>query len=197
MAYPQDENRTPERYEDTVDPRNPPNSVTNRDVRGAALKSYLGPVVALFVIVGLALVYWANRGPVYNETTDRTSIGTSGDGSDINAIGERGNDTDTPGGFDPQNRPGSTRDEIDRRGGDSQSLGRVAVGERITLSGVEVVGVDSANRFTVQNGGQRTVVNAPDNRTEITRGMRVDVNGTIESDTQGAVVIRATAVNAR
>ena len=105
--------QTPQRYEDTRDPRNPPNSVVNREVRRTALRTYLLPIVALIIVAGLALIYWANRSPV--TTQNPAEIGTTGDQHDV--IGERGNVDNTPGGSDPAGRPDSTQDEIERRGG--------------------------------------------------------------------------------
>src|SRR4051794_19082992 len=102
---------TTKRYEDTTDPQNPPNSVANRDVRRSALRAYLGPLVALFVIAGVALIYWANRSPVMH--SDPAEVATTGQ----DVVGERGNSSDTPGGFDPQGHASSTSDEIERRGG--------------------------------------------------------------------------------
>lgn len=103
--------RTPERYEETTDPRNPPNSVVNREVRRTALRTYLLPLVALLIVAGLALIYWANRSPA--STPNPAEIGTTG----ADVVGERGNTNDTPGGSDPARRPGSTRDEVEQRGG--------------------------------------------------------------------------------
>ena len=113
MAEPHNEGQTPERYEETVDPRNPPNSVLNDSVRRTALRSYLGPLVALFIVVGLGLVYWANRGPVF-DGVEEGRVGTTGEIS-IDTVGERGN-AETPGGINPDPRPDSTREEREFRG---------------------------------------------------------------------------------
>lgn len=104
--------QTPQRYEETEDHRNPPNSVINRDVRRGALRTYLLPIVALVIIAALALIYWANRSPVAQDNP--AEVGTTGRQQDV--VGERGNAPSTPGGFDPAPRPGSTRDEMERRG---------------------------------------------------------------------------------
>lgn len=44
------------------------------------LATYLGPIVVLFVIIGLALLYWAPREPGrdLDDTTLNPSIGTTG-----------------------------------------------------------------------------------------------------------------------
>lgn len=89
--------------EETYDPRNPPNSVTSPQVRTAALWAYLGPILALSVVVLIALLYWANRDGSPTEDGTRT-IGTSGD-------------TSTPGGGNPAPTPDSTRDEVKDRDG--------------------------------------------------------------------------------
>lgn len=89
-----------ERYE-TVDPRNPPNSVLRPEVRKAALWAYLGPLIAITVVVLIALLYWANRDGGPNEDVS-PAIGTSGDTQ--------------PGGGDPAPQPGSTNDELENRG---------------------------------------------------------------------------------
>lgn len=103
--------QTPERYEETNNRRNPPNSVVNREVRRTALRTYLLPLVALLIVAGLALIYWANRSPVSPQSP--AEIGTSGQ----DVVGERGGTSGTPGGSDPAGRPGSTQDEMERRGG--------------------------------------------------------------------------------
>jgi hypothetical protein len=89
-----------ERYE-TVDPRNPPNSVLRPEVRTAALWAYLGPLIAVAVVVLIALLYWANRDGAPGEDVSPT-IGTSGD--------------TRPGGNDPAPRPDSTNEELGDRG---------------------------------------------------------------------------------
>ena len=61
MAEPRNDWGRPERYEDTVDPRNPPNSVINPHVRTTAFWAYLGPILAMFIIIGIALIYWMTR----------------------------------------------------------------------------------------------------------------------------------------
>ena len=95
------QSKSTERAE-TVDPRNPPNSVTSPAARKAVFWAYLGPILAICVVVLIALLYWANRdrSPSEDETP---TLGTSGD-------------MNTPGGGDPAPRPDSTRDEVDDRG---------------------------------------------------------------------------------
>ena len=92
------------RYEDTRDPKNPPNSVLAPHVRSAALRWFVGSLVVFFLLVGVALVFWnvANPRPSLDEQR-RNIVGASGYYS-------------TDGGHDPVRRPGSTRDELKFRG---------------------------------------------------------------------------------
>ena len=113
MTQPQ-ERQTTERYE-TEDPRNPPNSVTNRTVRREALGSFVGPLVALALVLGLVLLYWTWRSP---DSSGRDhplnpAVGTAGEQPPV------GQPSPYPaaGGGDPAPRPDSTRDELKYRGG--------------------------------------------------------------------------------
>lgn len=213
MADGHNEGHTPERYEDTTDPRNPPNSVVNREVRGTALRSYLLPLIALFLVAGLGLIYWANRSPVMND--DPSEVGTTGDRQDV--VGERGNRTDTPGGFDPQPQPDSTADELERRGVNEplrapssgvsaaaplNELGamleddpRTVLGRRIDVQDVDVVEARDATTFWIQDGDARALVSAPPGGPGVRDGSRVSVSGVVEPDGQGGVRIRATRVS--
>lgn len=112
MAEPRDP-----QYEETEHPRNPPQAVLNRNVRRAALGTYLGPLVVLFVIIGLALLYWARREPGRDleDNTLNPSIGTTGERANENE-NEPARNLDQGGG-DPASRPDSTKEEIDERGG--------------------------------------------------------------------------------
>src|SRR4029450_4257230 len=61
------------------DPKNPPQSLMRREVRRFAVMSYLGPLVVLVVVVGIALIYWANRSPAPpQDINEIDSTGTSG-----------------------------------------------------------------------------------------------------------------------
>ena len=112
MAEPRDP-RDPQ-YAETEHPRNPPQAVLNPGARGTALKSYLGPIVVLFVIIGLALIYWARRDPGrdFDDNSLNPTTGTTG---------ERLKDGDpsrdlNQGGGDPASQPDSTKDELKDRG---------------------------------------------------------------------------------
>jgi hypothetical protein len=199
MAEPQ----RPPNYEETRNPDNPPNSVLSRPARRAAVWSYLGPVVVLFVIVGIGLIYFSNRTP---STPDRER------GSE--AIGTAG-DTD-PGGFDPQPRAGSTRDELEQRGGvDDPAQGPMpALRDKTpitSISGVmqkpnDVVGrpvdlkkveVDSAQgtSFWVRDGDDKVEVVAANGTSAPSKGSHVHVVGTVENAGGNRTRIRASNVS--
>jgi len=83
--------------------RIPPNSVLRPKVRSAALYWYLGSVVMMFVLLGVALIFWISAHPT--PTTDAAQqqrVGTSGYRLD--------------GGQKPEPQPKSTRDELRYRG---------------------------------------------------------------------------------
>ena len=94
---------TPERYEDTRNPKNPPNSVLRPQVRSAALYWYVGSVVMMFVLVGVALIFWMSAHPTPTaDAAQQQMVGTSGYRQD--------------GGHSPRPQPKSTRDELKYRG---------------------------------------------------------------------------------
>jgi hypothetical protein len=91
-------------YDETRDPKNPPNSVLAPRARSAALRWFVGSLVVFFLLIGVALVFWnaANPRPSVEEQRE-AAVGTSGYYS-------------TEGGHDPIRRPRSTRDELKFRG---------------------------------------------------------------------------------
>jgi hypothetical protein len=94
---------TPERYEETRNPKNPPNSVLRPQVRSVALYWYLGSVVAVFVLVGVAVIFWMAAHPRPTaDAAEEKMVGTSGYRVD--------------GGHNPDPRPKNTRDELKFRG---------------------------------------------------------------------------------
>ena len=96
---------TPERYEDTVDPKNPPNSVMRKPVRRAVVSWFLGSLVVFFILTGATLAYWLAVHPTPTaDKNDRTEhvVGTSGYAVD--------------GGHDPDPHPRNTKDELRFRG---------------------------------------------------------------------------------
>ena len=215
MAEPLNDRHTPERYEETTDPKNPPNSVINPAVRRTAVRSYLGPLVVFFLVVAIGLLYWANRGPLATDSQDEQQIGTSGDSADgADVIGERGNRDDTPGGRNPAPRPDSTADELRTRGVDQPSVElpgtnpsamltgltllegepKDLAGRRIDLRNVEVFNARGASQFWVQEGNNKVEVTAPRNGPAVKDGAKVDVSGVVEEDGRGGVRIRAERV---
>jgi len=215
MPEPQNDRRTPEQYEETTDPKNPPNSVVNPQVRSAALRSYLGPLVVLVVIVGLALLYWANRGPVMPNPDNPYLVGTTGDPDDrLDVVGERGN-RDTPGGFDPAPRPDNTAEELKYRGTDQPPVQlpglrrgllitglamlegepKDLVGRRVDVKNVNVFDAQERSHFWIQDGNVKAEVTAPRGGPAVQNGSRVNVTGTVEEDGRGGVRIRADRVD--
>ena len=63
--------------DETVDPRNPPNSVLNRTVRTYALWTYLGPLIVFALVMACAFLYWNWRGPDSKEMLN-PAVGTTG-----------------------------------------------------------------------------------------------------------------------
>lgn len=98
MADRQNEQRDTQRDE-TVSSQNPPNAVLQPEVRTATFWLYLGPLIAIFVIVGIALLYWTTRDGQPNEPVE-PATGTSGE---------------SPGGFNPDPRPDSPQEEREFR----------------------------------------------------------------------------------
>lgn len=202
--------REPEpRYNETSRPENPPNSVLRPAVRRTALWTYLGVVVAVFVVAGAALMYFAGTDTSLrdeDDIADPTAIGTSG---------ERMPREGTPGGFDPQPEHGNTESELEYRGSGQQpqgpmpGLGRPLTqlsdlggespqslpGRRIELSGVEVEHAEGS-MFQVRDGNSRATVMAPGSTPTVQAGQRVDIAGTIEA--AGDIVrIRASRIDVK
>jgi hypothetical protein len=93
----------PEQYGETVNPKNPPNSVLRPEVRNATFWAYLGPLIIIVVVLGIALLYWSTRDTSEDRSTEPT-VGTSGENPGR-------------GGFNPDPTPDSTKDESEYRGG--------------------------------------------------------------------------------
>ena len=177
-----------DRSDQITDPRNPPEVLLKPAARRAAVWSYLGPVVALFVIAGVAMLYWVNRGPVPNDArTDDAAIGTVG--------------RDSPGGGDPKGAFKSTEDELKYRGAPDADEGtirsiesvRTADGSsarRVMLDRVTVDAVDGSTTW-IKDGSDRIAV-VTDSAPGVTSGDAASVSGTTERDGQGNVRIRGT-----
>jgi hypothetical protein len=168
-------------------PQNPPQSVANRGVRRRALRTYLLPLVALFVLIGLALLYWIPRGPVDERTAGQVA---QGDANVAGTAGERNPDPDSPGGSDPQPVPNSTRDELEQRGGHVVTeLGALLderamadAGRRVEISDVDVEEVESPTSFWVKDGNARVQVIAPASSAKVQTGQQVNIVGVAERD---------------
>jgi hypothetical protein len=91
----------PEQYSETVDPKNPPNSVLQPEVRKATFWAYIGPILILVVVLGVALLYWSTRD---SDSPTEPTVGTSGENPG-------------QGGSNPDRTPDSTKDESEYRGG--------------------------------------------------------------------------------
>jgi len=92
------------RYEETRNPKNPPNSVLAPHARSAALRWFVGSLVVFFLLIGVALVFWSAANPR-----------PSAQGQRENVVGASGYYS-TEGGHDPARQPRSTRDELKFRG---------------------------------------------------------------------------------
>jgi hypothetical protein len=93
-------------YEETRDPKNPPNSILAPRARSAALRWFVGSLVVFFLLIGVALVFWNAANPQPSLQGEREKVvGTSGYYY-----------YSTEGGHDPIRRPRSTRDELKFRG---------------------------------------------------------------------------------
>src|SRR5688572_1312245 len=106
MAEQHNPRNMPEQYEETEDPRNPPNSVLQPEVRRTARWTFLTPIVILTVVAALAWTYFFVRGPRPNQEVE--AQGVTGTGGDSEA-----------GGFNPDPTPGDTSDELKYRGAGS------------------------------------------------------------------------------
>lgn len=203
-----------ERHE-TVDPRNPPSSVVPRDLKDAprsavgvaAMWYMLGPWVLIMVVIGAGVYFWLNERDA--ERDEAPAVGT---------IGETKDDS-TPGGFDPDRRPGSTENAVEFRGGGEtpqgsmpgltkvtplNNLAEIAdgnaqanIGRRIDVQDVVVVDARDPSTFWVRDDSAKVAVIARPDSPAVRTGMRIDLSGTVEPDGRGGARIRATRVNTR
>ena len=105
MAEPRSD-RTPEQYEETTNPRNPPNSVLQPAVRRTTRWSFLLPLIVLTVVAGILWVFWSGQPPRVRDADD------TGDRAAVTGMaGER-----TPGGINPDPDYDRTEDELKFRG---------------------------------------------------------------------------------
>jgi hypothetical protein len=181
------------------EPADPPESLLRPEAQQAALLSYLGPIVILFAVIGVALLYWTHRRPEQTPAAvDRSAIGTAG--------------TETPGGGKPLPGYRSTADEIRTRGGGDSlqqppsnglapltSVDAVrssgATPRRVSLSSVEVEQVEG-DTVWVRDGDARIAVALPKDASHPAHGDRVDVSGVTDSR-DGSIRVVADAVRTR
>jgi hypothetical protein len=92
------------RYDDTDNPKNPPQAMLHPQARSSSLLGLLASVVVLFALISLALIFWtvSHPRPAAREGMAR-GVGTSGYYW-------------MEGGHDPARPPRSTRDELKFRG---------------------------------------------------------------------------------
>ena len=189
-----------ERHE-TEAPSNPPNALLRPAVRRTALWTYLGIIVAFFLVVGGALIFLTGTGfsPDGDDRTDPSAVGTSGD---------RMPRENTPGGFDPGPSGGGTRSELEHRGAGeppqgpmpglrglrNQSADAIA-GRRIELENVEVERANGGT-FWIRDGDERAAVITAGGMPTVRAGQRVDVNGTLERS-GNEIRIRATRIDVK
>jgi len=183
---------SPRRDEETTNPKNPPNSVTHKGARRAAVWSYFVPIVVLFVVIGVGLLYWSNR--------SARSDGNEIKRSEVGTVGS------TEGGFDPHPPPDNARDEIKFRGGDLTPI--TSVSELHTLNAETMAGrrvrmddatVDSAsgNTFWVRDDDRKYAVITSQGAPAVKPGAKVAVSGTIEPDSNGAPRVIADRVQVK
>jgi hypothetical protein len=181
-------------YEETVDPKNPPNSVLAPEVRNATLTTFLGGIVVFFLIVTAALVYWRTSGDSINPDPGLR------EGEE--AAAERRDEVGTAG--DPSLN--DTRDEIRYRGGDDGSAAELndilkkepssLIGTKVTFHNIDVAAT-GAGRFWIHDGNARVEVVQPAGSAAIREGQDVDITGTVESDGATGIRIRAERVTLR
>jgi hypothetical protein len=208
MAERQDDIRTPGHYDETNDPKNPPNSMIQERTVSRAFWSYVGPVLVLSVVAAVGMVYWLSRGPT--QPTDRNER----ESSSVGTAGERSPGENESGGFNPTPRPHNTRDELEFRGtaakpsvGNNEELTLKGVDDvtrvsasthprRVELRDVEVESVDGKT-FWAQQGRARVAVVAPADAPSLRAGMHVNVSGQTEDDGHGGARVRATNLEVR
>ena len=93
---------TPEQYEETVAPANPPQATAGPATVVAGMWYYLGPIALIVVVALMALFYWGDRDDARDDAVEPTT-GLS--------------DEKTPGGGNPAPEPDSTKNESEFKGG--------------------------------------------------------------------------------
>jgi hypothetical protein len=200
-------------YGETVDPKNPPNSVLQPAARTAALTSYLGGIVVLFVVVGLALVYWTASGRRIAQDPGQRVTDEARDNAEVGTAGERDPNLSSPGGGSADPRAGDTNAELEFRGADDRDAQRdlnartigtkvgavldvspaAAIGMPVDIRGITVANVDGGS-FWIHDGNDKIEVVPPAGAAPVRAGQSVDVAGKVEADGRSGVRIRATRV---
>lgn len=157
-----------------------------------------GLTLLLLVVIGI-FVYRMSTRPAQPDVA-------AVDPSPVDKGGER-----LPGGFDPQPKFGSTRDELEHRGAGERPQGpglgslepatrlseitqdrRPVSGQQVELKNVEVDSTE-AQSFVIRDGDDTMVVVVPAGTPALRRGDRVSVSGRVET-TRGGTHINATRV---
>jgi hypothetical protein len=173
----------PSRDRDTRAPQNPPNSVVNPDARRKAFHSFFTPLVLFFVVIGVALIYWASRPErPAGDREDRDNQETAPTTGTTPPV------ADSPGGHNPDPNPSSARDEIETRTGEPitelHGVFEERVGEnngrRVEIDGVTVERVESPTLFWVRDGNARVPVIAPADGPQVKQGQTIDLAGSVQ-----------------
>ena len=106
MAEARNRSDTPEQYEETRDPKNPPNAVVQPEVGLAARSLFILPLVVLALVAGVLWIFYHGQ-PAQRRTAEDTGIRTE-------AVGTAGRET--PGGHDTTPTFGRTESELKFRG---------------------------------------------------------------------------------
>ena len=201
------------RYDETVEPQNPPNSIVQPAARRAAVTTFVGGIALFFVIATAAFLIWSASG---ERTASEGAVQT--DPSAVGTSGERMPRENTPGGFDPAGRPGNTQDEIEFKGGGERPQGpnpglgttaavtrldaltgdsaRTMTGRRVKLEDVEVEKADGP-AFWIRDGDASVAVQAAGGAPTVKAGQHVNVEGTVEAAGNETVRIRASRIDVR
>jgi hypothetical protein len=219
MAEPRNDKEYPPHYDDTMKPSNPPRSLLSRSTRRKVVLTYVGPIIALFVVIALGFGYWYHRTSSATPSSERTyAVGTTGEVGGDNGYKYGYEPGSTPGGYDPQDVVGhrdNTASELHRRGANGRSDGPnppLFGNQPLTTLGAilqdphDVVGrpvdvrnvaIDSAEgtMFWIRQDDMKVEVMAPAGASAMRPGMRVHVVGTVEQGPGGRSVIRASRVD--
>ena len=195
-------NGTDEHYEETTNPRNPPESVVGPEERRDWLLSSVGTLAVIFLVVAAVFGWVLVRHELGSESQlypDPQATGTSG---------EQQAREGTPGGFNPSAGAFSnTLEELKFRGGPGPTgstgivlttvseLHNAPRGARVSLTNVTVDRTDGS-KFWVRDGDATIGVEVAGDTPTVKAGQHVNVIGTIES-TGVETRIRASRIDVR